>query len=93
MLDWRRESDFDEYCTYQEIYSELTFHFPKLVEAGGFELLRVSEGGGKVLQEIASPKNGYTVPYLRGVVHHAVIYIRPMQKNLSLEQDSLSVSY
>lgn len=58
----------------KEIYSELIFQFPKLFQAGEFELLHVSEDSGKVF---ASPKNGYTV---RAVVHHAVIYIRPMQQ-------------
>ena len=46
--------------------------------------MRVPEGG-KQLDIIASPESGYTVSYLRAVVHHAKIYIRPMQKNLSLE--------
>ena len=46
---------------------------------GGVELLRVPEGGGKVLQEIATPQSGYTIPYLRAVVHHAIINIRPLQ--------------
>jgi hypothetical protein len=82
----------DEFSHSQEIYSELIFQFPKLSEAGGFELLRISEGSGKVLQETASPKNGYTVPYLRAVVHSAVVYIRPMQKDLSLVHVDTAVS-
>ena len=41
--------------------------------------------GGKQLDIVASPESGYTVSYLRAVVHHAKIYIRPMQKDLSLE--------
>ena len=57
----------------------------KLSEAGGFELLRVPEGGWKQLDVIAAPESGYTVSYLRAVVHHAKIYIRPMQRNLSLD--------
>ena len=74
-------------CSYsdaQDIYHELTYQFPKLADSGGFELLRVPEGG-KQLDVIASPPNGYTVSYLRAVVHHAKIYIRPLQKDLSLE--------
>ena len=48
-------------------------------------MLRVPEGG-KNLDVIASPPgSGYTVSYLRAVVHHAKVYIRPMQKDLSLE--------
>ena len=78
---------FDEYCNHQEINSELTFQYPKLADAGGFELLRVPEGGGKVLQEIAIPQSGYTIPYLRAVVHHAVVYIRPLQRHLSTNEE------
>ena len=68
-----------------EIYSELQFHFPKLKDAGGFEMLRVPEGGGKGLQVIAMPEEGYSVPYLRAVVHHAKIFLRPLQKELNTE--------
>lgn len=68
-----------------DIYLELSSQFPQLAECGGFELLRVPEGGGKQLDVIASPENGYTTSYLKAVVHHAKIYIRPLQKDLSLE--------
>ena len=78
------------YADAQEIYDELAFQFSKLSESGGFELLRVPEGG-KQLDVIASSKSGYTVSYLRAVVHHAKIYIRPMQKDLSLESIKESV--
>jgi hypothetical protein len=72
------------YADAQEIHEELAFQFSKLSQAGGFEPLRVPEGG-KQLDVIASPESGYTVSYLRAVVHHAKIYIMPMQKDLSLE--------
>ena len=71
-----------------EIYDELQSQFPKLKNGGGFELLRLPEGGGKVLQVIACPKNGYTVPYLRAVVHHAKVYLRPLQKDLDVSDDN-----
>ena len=48
-----------------EIYNELLFEFPKLKVGGGFEMLRVD--CGKMLQVIACPKNGYSVPYLCAV--------------------------
>ena len=76
------------FCSYsdaQEIYQELLYNFPKLSEAGGFELLRAAEGGVKQLDVIVAPDSGYSVSYLRAVVHHAKIYIRPMQRNLSLD--------
>lgn len=59
-----------------DIYSELSSQFPQLVECGGFELHRVPDGGGKHLDVIVSPENGYTTTFLRAVVHHAKIYIR-----------------
>ena len=76
------------FCTVGEardIHDELLFQYPKLSEAGGYELLRVPEGGGKSLDVVAAPESGYTVSYLRAVVHHAKIYIRPMQRNLCLD--------
>ena len=44
--------------------------------------MRTSEGGGKRLEVIATPDLGYDVPW--AVVHHAKIYTRPLQNNLSL---------
>lgn len=76
---------FNAFSDAFDIYKELEFEYPKLSSAGGFELLRVPEGGGKHLEVIPSPDNGYTVSYLRAVVHHAKIYIRPLQQDLSLE--------
>lgn len=64
--------------------------FPKLKGGGGFEMLRIAEGGGKSLLEISIPKNGYTVPYLRAVVHHAKIYLWPLQKDLDVTDDEES---
>lgn len=68
-----------------DIFAELSFQYPQLVQSGGFELLRVPEGGGKQLDVIVSPENGYTASYLKAVVHHAKIYIRPLQQSLSLD--------
>ena len=50
-----------------------------------FEFLQIPEGEGKLLDIIAFPDSGYTVPYLKAVVHHAKIYIRPLQQDLSLD--------
>ncbi len=70
-----------------DICFSLCEHYPKLSGGGGFELLRVPEGGGKMLDVIASPDSGYTVSYLKAVVHHAKIYVRPLQQDLSLDPD------
>ena len=67
--------------------------YPKLKESGGFELLCVGEGSGKRLQTIACPPKGYTVVYLRAVVHHATVYyIRPLQRDVSSVMESQPVS-
>lgn len=55
-------------------------------------MLRIPEGGGKTLQIIAMPEKGYTVSYLRAVVHHAKIYLRPLQKELDIEYVETEVS-
>ena len=68
----------------QDIYYDLLSYFPQLRDAGGFELMRTSERGGKRLEVIAVSDSGYNVPFLKAVVHHAKIYIRPLQNNLSL---------
>lgn len=69
----------------QSIYFELCSAFPKLSDAGGYEFLRAQEGGGKLLSPIVLPPNGYSTNYLKAVVHSAKIYIRPLQRDLSLE--------
>ena len=83
-----KKIQLDDFCEWEEIYAELIFQYPKLKDGGGFELLRVGEGGGKRLQVIACPPKGYTVAYLRAVVHHAIVYIRPLQRDLCVEIDS-----
>ena len=57
--------------------------FPQLKDAGGYELLRVSEDDRRTLETIPAPPYGYSVEYLKECVHQAKIYIRPIQKNLS----------
>ena len=71
----------------QAIYDELLLQFPKLNEAGGFELLRTQDKGSKTLHIIDMPQQSYSVPYLRAVVHSARIFIRPLQRDLSLLPD------
>lgn len=80
------------YSDAQDICFELNEQYPKLSGGGGFELLRVPEGGGKMLDVIASPEAGYTVSYLKAVIHHAKIYVRPLQQDLSLDPIEQEVS-
>ena len=59
--------------------------FPGLKDGGGFQLLRTKHGTNRELCVIPLPKSGYTVHYIRSVAGQAKIYIRPIQKDLSLE--------
>ena len=88
-----RRFPIDVYSTGQEFYDELLFQYPKLREGGGFELLRVPEGGGKELEVIKVPEGGYNTEFLRAVVHSARIFIRPLQKALDLRPQTSEVSY
>ena len=80
------------YCTGQEFYDDLLFQYPKLREGGGYELLRVPEGGGRELEIIKVPEGGYNAEYLRAVVHSAKIFIRPLQKALDNQPQTSEVS-
>lgn len=59
----------------QDIIPQLIHHFPKLSEAGGFELLRVLEGGGKQLDVITAPESAYTVLPKGCKLEYIYIYI------------------
>ena len=76
----------------QEFYDELLFQYPKLRDGGGYELLRVPEGGGRDLEVIKVPEGGYCTEYLRAVVHSAKLFIRPLQKALDLKPQTAEVS-
>ena len=75
----------DVSATAQEVCDALEAQFPKLPQGGGFELLRTEEGCPRELAVIPIPDGGYTVDYLKAVVHNAKIYIRPLQTDLSLD--------
>ena len=79
---------FDASANAVEFKSKLEEVFPKLMCAGGFELLRrASSGNGLVL--IRQPASGYSVKYLRDVysIGQALLYIRPLQMNLDTSAD------
>ena len=68
-----------------ELHREILHTFPRLSEGGGYELLRVAESGQRNLCVIPSLSGGYSVSYLREVLHQAKVYIRPVQNDLSLD--------
>lgn len=60
-------------------------HSPSWQMLGGYELLRTEEGNSRELVVIPQPSEGYTAAYLKNVVQHAKIYVRPLQQNLTLD--------
>ena len=67
-----------------ELQLELVREFPKLAGAGGYELLRAHESGGRELILIDIPHDGYSVEYLQAVIKSGKIYIRPLQRSLDM---------
>ena len=85
---------FDKNGKWPHINEKLLEAFPKLKDGGGYELLR-TEDGRRHLIVMPFPPGGYTITYLKGILNQAKAYIRPIQKNLSLnvEEDYGKVSY
>ena len=49
--------------------------------------MRTHYKGSKLLNVIDVPPSGYNVTYLKAIVHNAQIFIRPLQRDLSLEPE------
>ena len=61
-------------------------------DAEGYELLRASNG--RVLEVIPTPPGGYSASYLKDVMQQGKIYVRLIQKCLSIDiTTSERVSY
>ncbi|XP_057680075.1 uncharacterized protein LOC130908549 [Corythoichthys intestinalis] len=69
--------------------------FPKLKDAGGFELLRLrGSTRSRQLLPLPCPNRGYTVDYLKDPslgINQTTIYIRPLQLSMSMEQEASDV--
>ena len=68
-----------------EFHDELMEEFPKLSKGGGYELLR-SVGNSHQLEVIPPPSGGYTALYVKNVVNKAMVYVRPLQRDLCLDE-------
>ena len=65
--------------------------FPKLKEIGGFELMYV-ESRSKDLLVIPPGPDGTSIKYLASFIGQGKIYIRPIQQDLPLNEDSSPVT-
>ncbi|MDA8002743.1 MAG: hypothetical protein MPL62_15790 [Alphaproteobacteria bacterium] len=76
----------DMSCSPQDFKAAIVSTFPKLEDCGGFELLRCLPHGLKKLEPISAAVAQYP-KLLKSVVGNGRVFIRPIQKDLSLRQD------
>lgn len=81
-------------ASHEDLQAELIKKFPKLKDAGGFEVLRAlgSGGGQRELILIRPGAFRYTAPYLKDRMGQAIAYIRPLQRNLSDKKQVIQVT-
>lgn len=74
---------------FKHIQEGLFSNFPKLREAGGFELYRQQEG--KSLCYIKPPASGYTIPFLKYAygIKSAILHVLPIQRSISMDPVTL----
>ena len=68
-------------ATALQLHEKLLMVFPKLKEAGGYELLRCLPNS-RTLVQISPPAGGHNPQTLKRNIGQARIYIRPVQKDL-----------
>ncbi|KAJ7394930.1 hypothetical protein OS493_000767 [Desmophyllum pertusum] len=69
----------------QHVHGKILETFPALSGAGGYEILRMSEGNTRQFIEIPCPSKGFTVQCLKSALGQAKAFLRPIQKNLDLD--------
>ena len=79
-----------EYGSNLEFHNDLVEAFPKIEDTGGYELLRTEEGNPRELSVIPPPRDGYTASYLKSIVQHTKVYVRPLQQDLVIDNQSIS---
>ena len=61
-------------------------NFKQLAGTGGYEILR-TERNSKELRSVPVPPEGYNSDYLKSVLGQANGYVRPLQKDINIEDD------
>lgn len=74
----------------EETHGVIMEAFPKLREAGGYEIMRSSQS--HVLEVVPNPADGYTTAYLKEIFGQAKVYIRPVQRDLTDSDNGSLVS-
>ena len=67
-----------------QFHDDVMAAFPKLAEGSGCELMRTKQNNNRELCVIPPLSDGYIAEYLKAIVGQAKLYIRPIQKYLSI---------
>lgn len=70
-------------CDHKAFHSTVLETFPKLREGGGYEMLRCKPASRDLV--LMGPRVSSTPKLLKRRVGNGKVYIRPLQRNLSLE--------
>ena len=75
----------DTSCSLEEFKATIVASYPKLDGCGGFELLRCIPNSKSLT--VISPAIAHSPKHLRNMIGGGKVYIRPIQKDLSLDVD------
>lgn len=77
-------------CSWEDFKAVLVAAFPKLNGSGGFDLLRCVPNSKQL--EVISLAVAQSPKLLKSVVANGKVFIRPIQKDLHLDQDLVSIN-
>ena len=86
----KKRITFDKNGDHAYFIKKLVEEFPKLQsQQGAIEVLRSSAGGAGVCRIIPIPmgSQGYSIKDLRSSINSAILYVRPLQTDLTLDQE------
>lgn len=72
------------------VHEKVLETFPSLVNGGGYEILRTSDGNSKTLIDVPCPPVGYDVNFLKSALGQAKGFLRPLQQDLTLDATELT---
>ena len=86
----RKKIKFNKNGSALHVKQMLEAAYPKIVQGGGFEILRSGISLTDQLQLITAPSSGYSVSFLRDMsgLGQALAYLRPVQRNLDTSQQA-----
>lgn len=79
----------DKQGSFDHVRETLEREFPKLkTQNGAFEFMRADRGeASRPLVPISMQATGYSIPFLKDALGSGIVYIRPIQNELSMDQD------